>query len=323
MPGISRAASRPRWRRSRAIGRAGARRRTTGIVVYSSQHAALTQAWADAFTAETGIPVTHPQGHRHGDGQPDRPGGRQLAGRRVPDRELAGDGAGRERRAVRAGRSPRRSTQVPEEFRPASGIWTGIAARTTVFAYNTELLAEAELPASMLDLAEPEWQGRWGAAPAGADFQAIVSALLQLARPGGDRRLADRAEAERACLSRQLRGDARRQRRRGRGRADLPVLLLRRPATAPARARTRSRCTTSATRIRAPSSRSPAAACWRRAAIPTQAQAFLAFVTGPRGPGDPARRQLVRVPGRQRRRGESRDARRWPSSTIPGSIPRC
>jgi len=29
-----------------------------GIVVYTSQHAALTQAWADGFTAETGIPVT-------------------------------------------------------------------------------------------------------------------------------------------------------------------------------------------------------------------------------------------------------------------------
>ena len=38
----------------------------------------------------------------------------------------------------------------------------------------------------MLDLAEPEWEGRWGAAPAGADFQAIVSALLAAARPRGD-----------------------------------------------------------------------------------------------------------------------------------------
>ena len=59
-------------------------------------------------------------------------------------------------------------------------MWTGIAARTTLFVYNTEMLSEADLPVSMLDLADPEWQGRWGAAPAGADFQAIVSALLQL-----------------------------------------------------------------------------------------------------------------------------------------------
>ena len=29
-----------------------------GIVVYNAQHASLTQAWADAFTRETGIKVT-------------------------------------------------------------------------------------------------------------------------------------------------------------------------------------------------------------------------------------------------------------------------
>ena len=32
----------------------------------------------------------------------------------------------------------------------------------------------------MLDLAKPEWKGRWAASPSGADFQAIVSALLEL-----------------------------------------------------------------------------------------------------------------------------------------------
>ena len=32
----------------------------------------------------------------------------------------------------------------------------------------------------MLDLQEPEWKGRWGASPGGADFQAIVSAMLEL-----------------------------------------------------------------------------------------------------------------------------------------------
>ena len=32
----------------------------------------------------------------------------------------------------------------------------------------------------MMDLEQPAWKGRWGGAPAKADFQAIVSALLQL-----------------------------------------------------------------------------------------------------------------------------------------------
>ena len=33
---------------------------------------------------------------------------------------------------------------------------------------------------SLMDLASPAWKGRWGASPAGADFQAIVSALLEI-----------------------------------------------------------------------------------------------------------------------------------------------
>ncbi len=31
-----------------------------------------------------------------------------------------------------------------------------------------------------MDLAKPEWKGRWAASPSGADFQAIVSAMLAL-----------------------------------------------------------------------------------------------------------------------------------------------
>ena len=42
---------------------------------------------------------------------------------------------------------------VPEQYRPSSGLWTGIAARSTVFVYNPELLDESELPVSLMDLA--------------------------------------------------------------------------------------------------------------------------------------------------------------------------
>jgi iron(III) transport system substrate-binding protein len=36
------------------------------------------------------------------------------------------------------------------------------------------------LPHSLLDLADPVWKGRWAASPTRGDFQAIVSALLEL-----------------------------------------------------------------------------------------------------------------------------------------------
>ena len=48
-----------------------------------------------------------------------------------------------------------------------------------MLVYDKRKLNPSQLPASMLDLAKPEWaaDGRY---PEGADFQAIVSALYEL-----------------------------------------------------------------------------------------------------------------------------------------------
>jgi iron(III) transport system substrate-binding protein len=150
-----------------------------GVTVYTSQHQALTQAWADAFTAKTGISVAIRKGT-------DILMANQIIqeGLNSPADVFLTENSPAMTMVEEAGLfspvAPETLAQMPEDFRPKSGMWLGIAARTTVFVYNKEMLSEADLPKSMLDLAKPEWQGRWGAAPAGADFQAIVSALLQL-----------------------------------------------------------------------------------------------------------------------------------------------
>ena len=68
--------------------------------------------------------------------------------------------------------------KIPAQFRPDDGQWTGFAARSTVMVYNDEMVEESELPDSIMELAEPEWKGRISFSPTGADFQAIVSAVL-------------------------------------------------------------------------------------------------------------------------------------------------
>lgn len=68
--------------------------------------------------------------------------------------------------------------QIPSNLRPSSNAWTAIAARSTVLVYNPTLLPEAELPRSLMDLSGAAWQDRWGCAPGGADFQAIVAGML-------------------------------------------------------------------------------------------------------------------------------------------------
>ena len=150
-----------------------------GIVVYNAQHASLTQAWANGFTSATGIKVTI------------RNGGDTELGNQIVQ-----EGAASPADVFLTENSPAMAlvdsaglfapvdadtlAQVGPNYRPAHGRWIGVAARTTVFVYNKRKLSAAQLPKSLLDLANSAWKGRWAASPAGADFQAIVSGLLEL-----------------------------------------------------------------------------------------------------------------------------------------------
>ena len=67
--------------------------------------------------------------------------------------------------------------RVDERFRDANGRWVGTSGRTRVLVYNTDSLSDDELPSSVLELTEPEWEGRIGIAPTNASFQAFVTAM--------------------------------------------------------------------------------------------------------------------------------------------------
>ena len=149
------------------------------IVVYNAQHASLTQAWVSGFTAATGIKVTI------------RNGGDMELGNQIVQEGVASpadvfltenspamalvDGA-----SLFAPLDADTLALVGTSYRPANGRWIGVAARSTVFVYNKRKLNPSQLPKSMLDLTSPAWKGRWAASPAGADFQAIVGALLEI-----------------------------------------------------------------------------------------------------------------------------------------------
>jgi iron(III) transport system substrate-binding protein len=150
-----------------------------GIVVYNAQHESLTKAWVEGFTQETGIKVTV----RNGD---DSEMGNQIVqeGAASPADVFLTENSPAmvlvDNARLFAPVAPKTLEQVDAAYRPAQGKWVGIAARSTVFVYNPGKLPEAELPKSLMDLADAKWQGRWAASPAGADFQAIVAALLAL-----------------------------------------------------------------------------------------------------------------------------------------------
>lgn len=150
-----------------------------GIVVYNAQHENLVKSWVDGFTKETGIKVTL----RNGD---DSELGNQLVqeGSASPADVFLTENSPSmvlvDNAKLFAPLDTATLNQVAPQYRPEHGRWVGIAARSTVFVYNPAKISESQLPHSLMDLAKPEWKGRWAASPSGADFQAIVSAMLAL-----------------------------------------------------------------------------------------------------------------------------------------------
>ena len=148
------------------------------LTIYSAQHDNLVDAWVKGFTAETGVEVQVRQGTDSSMGN-----------------QIVAEGASSPADVFLTENSPAITVvqnanllapveqatldQVDPAFRPSTGLWTGIAARSTVLVYNPSMVSEADLPASMMDLVDPRYAGKWGAAPAGADFQAIVAGMLE------------------------------------------------------------------------------------------------------------------------------------------------
>lgn len=66
---------------------------------------------------------------------------------------------------------------VADGNKAVDGSWIGITGRARTIAYGTETLTEADVPASVLDLTDEQWQGRVGWAPGNGSFQAFITAM--------------------------------------------------------------------------------------------------------------------------------------------------
>lgn len=69
--------------------------------------------------------------------------------------------------------------RVPARFNSPNGEWVGVSARVSAMTYNPSLIAQSELPTSVLQLADPRYRGKLAFAPAESDVQPIVTAVLK------------------------------------------------------------------------------------------------------------------------------------------------
>src|SRR5271165_3929820 len=149
------------------------------LTLYSAQHEQTVDLLTKAFTKETGIDVKV----RNGEGP-------ELASELVkegasspadvfftensPELELLSE------KGLLAKAAPATLASVPAADSGPNGDWVGVLARENVLVFNTDLIQETALPASLLDLAKPEWKGKLAIAPTDADFLPLIGAVAAL-----------------------------------------------------------------------------------------------------------------------------------------------
>lgn len=153
--------------------------RAATLTLYAAQHEQTVDMLTKAFTKQTGIAV------KVREGEPP-----ELAS------QLVKEGASSPADVFFTANSPELTllsekgllakvdaatlAQVPARDSGAGGDWVGVLARENVLAFNTSMIQPSALPASLLDLARPEWSGKLAIAPTDADFLPLVGAVVAL-----------------------------------------------------------------------------------------------------------------------------------------------
>jgi iron(III) transport system substrate-binding protein len=75
--------------------------------------------------------------------------------------------------------TPATLAETTAKYNSPQGDWLGVSARVSVIMYNPSLIAESQLPTSVLQLADPKFKGKLAFAAGETDFQPIVTSVLK------------------------------------------------------------------------------------------------------------------------------------------------
>jgi iron(III) transport system substrate-binding protein len=149
----------------------------SSITLYNGQHAELTSLLTAAFEKATGVKVQirtndsavlADQIIQEGDVSP---ADVYIAENSPELMELQGRGL--------LARLPRSILeQAPGGANSPTGHWVGMALRVSSLVYDPALVPRSQLPASILDLAQPQWKGKVAIAPTDSDFPPLVGAVI-------------------------------------------------------------------------------------------------------------------------------------------------
>jgi iron(III) transport system substrate-binding protein len=149
----------------------------TTITLYSGQHPQLTTAIVSAFEKQTGINVKV----RSDDGI-------------VLADQILQEGSHSPADVYLTENSPEMmlltqhhllttlpssiTSQIPSKYNSPTGNWVAISLRVSALAYDPSRVSGSQLPASILDLAKPQWKGKVAFSPTDSDFVPLLGGVI-------------------------------------------------------------------------------------------------------------------------------------------------
>ncbi|HEY5230843.1 MAG TPA: extracellular solute-binding protein [Galbitalea sp.] len=155
---------------------AGPAKTPTTIVLYNAQHEQTTTALVKAFTKQTGIVV-----RVDNDDEDVLTAKIEQEGSRSPADVIFTENSNWLQQLadkhLLAAVNPSALRGIPAADSASDGDWVGVSARMSALVYNTKDLTAAQLPTSVLELADPKWKGKIEIAPSETDFWPVVSSV--------------------------------------------------------------------------------------------------------------------------------------------------
>jgi iron(III) transport system substrate-binding protein len=148
------------------------------ITLYSGQHEQTTDGLVSAFEQQTGITV-----NVRNDDEDTLANLIALQGSRSPADALYTENSPAleflQEKGLLSAVDPSTLARTPTSYNSPDGDWVGVSARVSVLIYNPSLISRNQLPASVMQLADPKYQGKLAIAAGETDFQPIVTSVLK------------------------------------------------------------------------------------------------------------------------------------------------
>jgi iron(III) transport system substrate-binding protein len=148
------------------------------ITLYNAQHEQTTNALIAAFTKQTGIKVRVDNDDEDVlTAQIEQEGTRSPADVFYTENSNWLEQLGE--KGLLATVDADTLADVPAQDSAANGDWLGVSARMSVLVYNPSKISAAQLPSSILDMANPKFKGEFEIAPSETDFWPLVSSVAK------------------------------------------------------------------------------------------------------------------------------------------------